>query len=269
MNFTRTLLAATAGLLATSGLAGAADLYPVYGQMIAAPELTPVEIGNGWYLRGDVSYDLETEFDGSMTGIAPTLPAYDLDDLRLENGYSGGIGIGYRLNDFLRVDATARYGKSDLGAEASFGEIDCQGFRCSITDAGETTSYDLMANAYLDLGTFAGLTPYVGAGAGAYRLEFEGAGFDCEPRTGYFNCPGPVASGTDSWRFAYALSAGIAYDLTRSLKLDIGYRYLNVDGGEAYTVNSTSAAGDLRNFTFEDDGFDRHTIQAGLRYSLW
>lgn len=270
----RLFLAATAAL-ALCGTAQAADLYPIYGGMGSAPELTPVEVGNGWYLRADVSYDLESDFDGSMNGVSPTLGTAALDSARFEDGFSGGLGIGYRLNDFLRTDVTARYGKSDVGFGATIGpEFDprfsnCAGYSCSAIDAGEATTWDLMANAYVDLGTFAGLTPYVGAGAGAVRVEYEGAGFNCSPFAPSSLCTSPVATGADDWRFAYALSAGVGFNVSRNLTLDLGYRYLNVEGGNAYEVTANTPAGFPRSYAIEDDGFDRHTIQAAIRYSLW
>ena len=127
-----------------------------------------------------------------------------------------------------------------------------------------------MANAYLDLGTFAGFTPYVGGGVGAVNIDYDDIDVKSRCYTGGNVCPNQAdefendLKGENSWRFAYALTAGMSYDMTEALKLDVGYRYVDVDGGDAFGGDGEDFASDGK-----DDGFDRHTIQAGIRYSLF
>lgn len=238
-------------LFGTTQLAGAADLPPLYDAPLhdaplyqSVPEVVPVEIGNGWYLRGDVSYDFDSDlhFDGDDSG-----------EIGLDEGYGFGVGVGYRFTDFFRGDLTARYAKTDLD------------FRDTLLPAvveGDAKNWELMANAYVDLGTFVGFTPYVGGGIGAVRTDFD---IDCS--LGGFDCTtllGANETDTAEWRFAYALMAGVAYNLTQNVALDIGYRYLDVDGGKFYGLS-----GNGFDFAIDDDGYDRHTVQAGIRYSLW
>lgn len=234
---------AIAALFAVSGAgaAFAADL----DKILYAPEINrtvPVEIGNGWYLRGDIGYSVETE--GELSRVTYQDVVYDLDDFdagRIDSDVSGGIGVGYQFTDFLRADVTAEYseGEGSLSVAGVVGEADFD----AIT---------LMANAYVDLGTIAGFTPYVGAGIGSTRVDW-----------------GPVRSnifpvdvdGSADWRLTYALMAGISYDLTKSLKVDLGYRYIDVDDGGLFDHPIYG--------TGEDDGYTKHEIRAGLRYSLW
>src|SRR5690554_3813702 len=54
-----------------------------------APEWVPVEIGSGWYLRGDVSYNV-----GRPT-YNFTLFGEDVEHRR----FGGSIGVGYHLSD--------------------------------------------------------------------------------------------------------------------------------------------------------------------------
>src|SRR5690554_2575077 len=52
--------------VAPATVATAADYNPpIY--VDEAPEFRPVEIGSGWYLRGDVGYSLETSADDAFT----------------------------------------------------------------------------------------------------------------------------------------------------------------------------------------------------------
>lgn len=230
---------ALAAVLAACLPAGAADLEPM---LMTAPELTPVEVGNGWYLRGDLSYDFSTDLDGSAS-IGPASTSFD--NVSLEDGLSGGLGIGYQFTDLFRMDLTGRYGKFDV--DAAFA-------------SSEAETWDVMANAYLDLGTFAGFSPYVGGGIGAVNVSYGDVAL-CAAGT----CAG-IGEGDDSWRFAYALTGGVSYDLTRNLAVDVAYRYLDVEGGRIF--DATDATSGLR-FVADDDGFDRHSVTAGLRYSLW
>ncbi|MBB4004030.1 outer membrane protein [Aurantimonas endophytica] len=242
-----TLTMIGAVMLGSTQLANAADLLPpIYDAPMyeIVPEIVPVEIGNGWYLRGDVSYDFDSDLDLDGDGSA---------EIGLDDGFGFGAGFGYRFTDFFRGDLTARYAKADLDFDDAFSPFSV---------GGDSKSWELMANAYVDLGTFVGVTPYVGGGLGAVRTDFNVncslAGFDCA------DFLDASESDTAEWRFAYALMAGVAYNLSENLALDVGYRFLDVDGGEFYGLS-----GDGFDFTLEDDGYQRHTIQAGLRYSLW
>ncbi len=192
--------------------------------IIYAPEIdrrVPVEVGNGWYLRGDLGYAIE--MDGEVGGVL---------DGEIESDFSGSAGVGYRFTDWFRADATFDYSEGNL--DSPLFDVDL-------------AAYGLMANAYADLGTFVGVTPYIGAGIGTTYLEYDS--------------PDVLGvGGRDDWRFTWALMAGASYDLTKSLKLDVGYRYLNVAEGEALS---------LAGVTVDDDGYEKHEIRAGLRYSLW
>src|SRR5690606_25006756 len=127
-------------------------------------------------------------------------------------------------------------------------------------------------NAYADLGTYAGFTPYVGAGAGFSLVNWSNLSKDqfCEGR----GCPLTYAgnasySGDSDWRFTWQLMAGMAYDVTRNLKVDLGYRYRRIAGGamHGYDVTNTTLGADGHHS--RDNGYSQHSVNVGLRYSLW
>lgn len=126
--------------------------------------------------------------------------------------------------------------------------------------------WDVMANAYVDLGTVAGFTPYVGGGVGAVHLNYDSP--TLETCSAVFCATTPL-KGEESWRFAWSVSAGVAYDVSKNLQLDVGYRYMNVEGGDNYKLGGDKVGLPGQTVTGSDGGFDRHTISAGLRYSLW
>ena len=258
----KTLLLLGAAALSLPGAALAADLGPIYRE---APELQPVEIGTGWYLRGDVTYDFRSDLDGERTLRAPfSSQSEAYRDASLDETFGGGVGIGYRLTDMLRTDVTARYSKPDFNGFTQ-ASIFC-GAGCNLRDRGEASMWDVMANAYVDLGTVAGFTPYVGGGVGAVHLNYDSP--TLETCSAVFCATTPL-KGEESWRFAWSVSAGVAYDVSKNLQLDVGYRYMNVEGGDNYKLGGDKVGLPGQTVTGSDGGFDRHTISAGLRYSLW
>lgn len=286
-----------AGVLASGAAATAADMFDAPYEQV--PEMVPVEVGSGWYLRGDVSYDFKSDLGSDYrshdevldTAFSPAAsfspPRYDYHDqdhdgFDLDEAADAGLGFGYQFTDYFRGDLTARYWKADIDGSSSndclgragSGAVFPVGSTCDSADHGQLQAWEVMANAYVDLGTVAGLTPYVGGGAGAVHIDYADLtrtsrcvvdGHDCGASFGSETSH----DGVDSWRFAYALMAGASYDLSRELKIDLGYRYLNVDGGDMYDFDTASTGHGASGVQGTDDGFDRHTIQVGLRYALF
>src|SRR5690606_35197789 len=89
---------------------------PIY--VDEAPEYTPVEVGSGWYLRGDVGYAFkrgykrqalssrDAVFDSELMGLGwiGPLDAYSLNEK--QNSFTGSVGFGYHFNDWFRADVT-------------------------------------------------------------------------------------------------------------------------------------------------------------------
>ncbi|MEX6508248.1 outer membrane protein [Jiella sp. M17.18] len=247
--------------------AAAADLPPLYAvpSYENVPEMQPVEVGTGWYLRGDVSYDLKADlkpsFDAYSTiggsGPRTNLASGSLDGFSIDPGFAAGGGFGYQFTDYFRGDLTANYWQHDV-SNATFGDFGID---------SKAKAWELMANAYADLGTYVGFTPYVGGGIGAVHLDY-----DTSCSSNGSSCSSAFGSSTidnrQDWRFAYALMAGVSYDVSKNLKIDVGYRYLNVGSGNMGKITAENA-GTTYTIDGKDGGFDRHTFQAGIRYSLW
>ena len=263
-------IALGAGLL-WSGAAAAND-----EDLLEAPEITisaEKEDGGRFYLRGDIGYagwidegdPFYRSFD-SGTGGSGNVP---FDEARFDKPVSGTIGVGYQVTDVFRADLTAEYfeGRFDgrsLSASPCAGEG--AGTSCALSHSANFSALGLMANGYVDLATLAGFTPYVGAGLGATHIDWKSVRESSTCIAGGGACSG-VAGGTsyegrDSWRFTYAVMAGVSYDLTDRLKFDVGYRYSHIGDGDMFGSGATGAKG-------YDDGFSRHEIRAGLRFALW
>ena len=154
---------------------------------------------------------------------------------------------------------------------------------------------DLLLNGYIDLGTWGGVTPYVGAGAGFVRTQSDGTlnyyetangklyDADLTPTGTYpplwvesvdgksAAIPQPTVAFTQqnwnkklhsiSYHFAWALMGGFAIDVTDHLKLDIGYRYVNL--GTFTGIESTPSGAKIVN-----EKQSTQEIRAGFRYMI-
>ena len=262
------------GLMAPS-TGYAADIL-VEPPVFEAPEVI-VESKAGWYLRGDVSYDFH-ESKGAI--YYPAMDPYT--NHSVDDSFNLGIGIGYQINDHFRVDATADYvfaadwrGSTRDGNFVCPDTVDGAGNpvapntpgQCISSDTATVSMFKIMGNAYWDIGWFHGFAPYVGAGIGGAYVKYHDyvqvdQSYDpcCNPIGGTIRRDHPAEA---SWRFAYALHAGVAYKLNHSWMVDVGYTYSDISGGPiAQDIYGTAPQA-------YDQGFEEHVIRAGLRYKLW
>jgi opacity protein-like surface antigen len=204
-----TLAAVTVG-----SAAYAADMAPPYPQPAPVPEQSP------WYLRGDVGLGLESSsLQFQQNPLNATNFAFDHSSLANTPFIRGGLG--YEANNWLRFESTAEYRfKTAINA---FGQYTSGGTTFSEAYQGYLTSLVFLENAYVDLGTWAYLTPFVGAGmGGAYNsvLDFAENGSSA----GSISGTGPTAN---KWNLAWAAYAGVAYNVTNNFKVELTYRYLS------------------------------------------
>ena len=256
----------------------ATDLPPE----VEAPEIAIGGSGPaGWYLRGDLGYagwsdGGAPEFDTVSAG--PTITTDGFDDARFGNPVSFSGGIGYQLNDMARLDLTTDYFADDFGGRAT-SSLPCAGglanTGCGFDTEAGYKALGLMANAYVDLGTVVGLTPYVGGGLGATRLEWGGVTGSTFCIDGAASCAGSPAfgdttyAGRTDWRLTWALMAGVSYDVASNLKLDFGYRYSRINGGDMFDFTAAEQALGASGAKGRDDGLDRHEFRVGLRMTTW
>ena len=142
-----------------------------------------------------------------------------------------GAGVGYLWNNWLRFDVTGEY-RSKTGIDA-FGIYTFGGGTFGDAYHGFLSSGILLANAYIDLGTWDCITPFIGAGiGGAYNMlsNFVDTGIGTSG-TGV----GPFAG---AWSPAWAFYAGLAYNVTPSFAVELSYRYLDY-GSITDSINCT------------------------------
>jgi opacity protein-like surface antigen len=257
MKIFASLLLTSAVVALSANSARAADVIeaPVYSE--PAPPAV-IEQAGGWYIRGDIDYHM-VDVEGitySTAGGTDEFIAADLDD-----SWSLGGGIGYNVSKHFRVDLTADYwAKSDFRGATDGG---CGvSVTCISTDTSAMSAWVLLANAYADLGTYGGFTPYIGAGIGVAHVAWDDLSNTSCDAANPASCDATVVhGGGKGWRAAGALMAGASYCVTDKVELDGGYRYTRVGGGEMFGFAVGGGPG-------YDDGFDVHEVRGGLRYNF-
>jgi opacity protein-like surface antigen len=220
-----------AGALASEA-AFAADIPDSWVPQAPASTFTP----SNWYLRGDLGYGW---FRADRAISAPGFASPTANDFG--SGFLGGAGVGYKSH-WLRADTTI-----------DFASINYNGTIATPGDAtANVRALTALFNGYLDLGTWYGLTPYVGAGAGVSQVKTSDYTSTVAP---------PFATGLSNtqWKFAWALMSGAAINVMPNVAVDVGYRYLNL--GDVSTATDAAGAMTLKNLA-------AHEVRVGVRWSF-
>jgi opacity protein-like surface antigen len=258
MGSSKALFFAAAVALGFAQSASAADLLPPPPMPI--PVAAPLDT-SGWYIRADVGVGVN-DFSSMRSTLAPTNPlggpAPAIARVFTTIGDSGlfGIGVGYQINNWFRADMTGEYRSSANYHASNTYSAFCPVAFCLDSYNAQWSQALFMANGYVDLGTWYGVTPFVGAGVGAAFNRFSaltdaGAGF------GY-------ANSNKNTNFAWAVMAGLGYSVTQNLKLEFSYRYLNTG---SFTSNPI-LCGDIASCFFETHSFKAasHDLRIGMRW---
>lgn len=292
---------------AFSGAALAADLPPPPIPAEPAPYAAPAAIEfSGWYLRGDIGIGLnerpkfKTTPDpllGTLSGLPVT--SYDFHNSEISASGTIGAGVGYQFNNWFRFDVTGEYrgvggrlsAVDQLNAAGTFngtsgGIVPVGNYPATASlrnfYSGHVSSLVFLANGYVDLGTWNGITPYIGAGAGFAHNMVRGlndTGFlytnvdytaggggvvtQGSPTGGFF-------SAGNKTNFAWALMAGLGYNVSPNLKLELGYRYLNLGSFKSGRANCFNADGSFTSClsVLSTQKTASHDFRIGMRWLL-
>jgi len=268
MRSVKSLVAAGAASL-LSTVAFAADMPSIMPAppMYAPP---PVEDFGGWYLRGDIGFSNQKVKNVLDTNSA----AYNNVAVSQTSSFgSAGIfdlGVGYRFNNWLRVDVTGQYrGNSNFtGLDTVTGTGPFVGFVGTDGYTATKSEAVFLANAYADLGTWWCVTPFIGAGVGTARVSI--ANFT---DTGDFINGGQAhsfnsAGQNSQWNFAWALHAGLAYKVAPGLTLEIAYSYLDMGKGLTGPTNSFDQVTNTTHAPFSFNNITSNDVMLGLRWDL-
>ncbi|MEM7216169.1 MAG: outer membrane beta-barrel protein [Pseudomonadota bacterium] len=281
----RSILKLTVATIAILGSSQAFATDYSSGVVTKSPsvEYTPVEFGSGWYLRGDISFNVNGRKDSSSQFV--TSIGADVES-EYDDGFGVRVGFGYIVNPSFRVDLTAEHllesefeGAIQVNlnglANTVAGLVPVNNiFGIERVDASYSAT-SFMVNGYYDLPKFGKFTPYVGAGVGISRVELnERRTLTCIPDTTQA-CGAPAAGAQGAtvsdvvlldteetlYEVSYQLALGTSYELSQNLDLDVGYSYFTTGDGSEISYSDGTA--------IDSDAFSVHRVNVGLRYELF
>ena len=271
MRSVKFLVAAGAASLLSS-MAFAADLAIAPPPMSYAP---PVDFG-GWYLRGDIGMTNQ-RFDSLHSRLIDAVNTNFPGSLQnhgfgFDSSTTFDIGVGYQFNNWFRVDITGEWrgkanlhGSQNLPSGSAFALANQQ---VGVDNySGSKSEGVFMANAYVDFGTWWCVTPFVGAGIGTSYNRISGFRDD-----GFTFTNGALSNSTfygddaGKWNFAWAVYAGLSYQVTHNVSIELAYRYISLGNGmtgptRAFDGSVVADPFILKNITSND-------IKLGVRWSL-
>jgi outer membrane protein OmpA-like peptidoglycan-associated protein len=197
---------------------------------------TGAQATEGWYVRGDVGYSVDSEVDLSQTyddedlelaRAAAAVEDYTVDySYDLDNDWMGALGAGYAFKNGFRLEGELAYRTND---------VDYDAYEYSGDTSVESTS--AMINLFYDFNRDGRFQPYLGVGVGAAKVEIEDY---------------------DDTSFAYQGLAGVGVVLSPRWTLDVGYRYFAADDLE-YDVDYYAPV---------EAEYTHQAVTVGLRYQL-
>jgi opacity protein-like surface antigen len=252
MGSLKALFLVSGAVIGMTNLAQAADLLPPPPRMEPAPMSAPDF--SGWYLRGDVGMAIQTANLSPSISPNPLIgqPADAFNSFYNSSLSASGlfdVGVGYQINNWLRFDVTGEYrGGSHFQTLEQVG-VPSTAAQFADFYRGDVSSFIGLVNGYVDIGTWYGVTPFVGGGVGFANNWLSGVtdtGF-AYPGLGAPGAPtGGYLSDQSKLSFAWALMAGLDFNVTQNLKLELGYRFLDygkLQSGTSHCFNGTGAGG--------------------------
>lgn len=261
MNTNRTYaLGAALGAALTLALAApafAADIYD--GGLKGGYEVPPPPSDRGIYVKGYIGQ--ANPDTGNMWNETYSTNAFTVYHNDIKSSPLYGLGVGWQARHWLRFDLTGEY-RGDASYFGSDSYPGGGGFTAGTNEyTADMKTWLGLANAYIDMGNWCGFTPYIGAGIGFSNISVEGLKDVNVPQSG-------VAFGGDknTTNFAWALHAGVSFDVTPQTVIDLSYRYTALGSAESgpvvdYLGNFAYAGHQIKDITSND-------LLLGVRYKL-
>lgn len=219
--------------------AKSAAVLVLVGALSAAPALAS---DAGWYMGAGVGVNWTNDTVHDLTTGD--------HDTNFEAGWAGFLKGGYDWGSW-RAELEYAHRNNDANYFGPSGSI--------ARANGSVNSDALMLNAYYDFAATGKVTPYIGAGLGAVRVEAN------DVRRSVNNTA--VLSGDDTVVGAQ-LMAGAAYALTPNVDATLEYKFLIAQEPDFNYATGCSYPSACSNVGTASDGYRNHTIAAGLRWRL-
>lgn len=228
--------------------AEAADMPMVYK---AAPVV--VKEFSGWYLRGDIGM---TNQKVKSIDNALFTPDVLVVNKEFDSGLLFGLGVGYQFNNWFRADVTGEY-----RGKTAFRGLDI--YPGGANDYfGNKSEWLVLANAYVDLGTWWCVTPFIGAGIGFSQNTISNFRDVNVPNAGI-----AYANNHSQWEMAWALHAGLAYKVNSNFTAELSYRYVNLGDFQSGDIIAYDGTNNFNNpLVFKN--VSSQDVRLSLRWAL-
>ena len=246
------MASAAAGLVVTA--ANAADL-----------PLAPIPVVQEfWYLRGDIG--MTNQQVNSLTNVVAPGTSVGTRFLQFDSAPLFSLGGGLQFNNWLRADITGEYrGNAHFHGQqiAQFGNI-------ILPDDYHASKSEwlFLANAYVDLGTWWCVTPFIGARIGTSRNTISSFVDIGATQAGATILSTTYGDNASTWNLAWAAYAGLAYKVTPGLALELTYRYVNLGKANTGPTNSFDGITVVNAHPFNFGTITSQDVMLGFRWNL-
>jgi len=146
---------------------------------------------------------------------------------KIDSGFAVNGAVGYDFDGF-RAEGAVGYQENNYSDEGDLG----------------SSLLTFMANGYYDFKTDGKFKPYAMAGLGIADLKVDDA-------------PGNPEPWLDDTYFVWQVGAGVGYEVSSNVTIDVGYRYVKPEGIECPNPEHLT-----------DVSWESHNILAGIRYTF-
>ena len=231
---------------------------------------------DGWYGAVDLGYHWPqgVEAKSSNNGFNGTPYAWTFDQ---KKDWAGFARLGYRLSDNWRVELEGGYRPGDMesvrgGTSNSIlglctpGVVRTAAAPTCGAPSGKMEAWTVMGNLLYDFAPNSVLDPFVGVGVGVNHVKLNTLG-QFSNVTGTISATNPALQNLkiddNDTSLAYQALAGLAWQATDRLNVDLTYRWL---GGTDLNFQSTGTNA-LQPGVFTGDYQDQ-SVTVGLRYAF-
>ncbi|MDD2388981.1 MAG: outer membrane beta-barrel protein [Desulfobacterales bacterium] len=188
---------------------------------------------DGPYVSVNLGVNVLSESD-LTTNFGPAQLDYDL-------GFTPGLSLGQDYGN-IRIEAEISYLKNGYDKIKPAGNL--------LNSDGDVETWVFMLNGFYDFENSSPFTPYAGGGIGFAQIDIND-----------FSVYNHTVGNDEDTVFAYQLGAGINYEISESISLDLSYKYLVTDDPELMI------RGNDPTFTVTESEYKTHRICAGIRVS--
>jgi len=251
---------------------------------VGALGITRLQRRQSHHVRGDIGvgmsantpnlYNSPNPAAGTPNGYYSVVPTQSFENSTISASTTFDLGVGYQFNNWFRVDVTGEYrGGSNFQSLYVLNDVGNTGTGpTQLADfyRGDISSWVGLVNGYIDLGTWNCITPYIGAGVGLATNTLSGMTDQGEVTIGGFTGPsGGYFSNGSKTNFAWAFMTGIDFNVTENLKLELGYRYLDLGKYSSGASNCLGGCGGgVPNYVVSKNDLAYNDFRIGLRWML-